>query len=159
MPTFTLKTENYERIDAEIKGYIAAGGHEVVIRKHDDGIKSRQRALANIWYGTIAKEQGISVGAAEAYCKYRFGLRLAEMQDADRGQMFRLMLKAHDYEQKLEIIEDLSDLFPVLRANGGLTSENTGIYLSQIQQHFAEQGVVLTSPKERELLNCREANK
>jgi len=68
------------------------------------------------------------------------------------------MLDGHSYEDKLAIIQKYSEWFPVMRANGGLDADGQAEYLHCIQQFFAQEGIILTTPKD-ELLNCREANK
>ena len=79
MQQIEIKPQNYQLITSAIETAMKAGSFELVIRKHDDSLKAKQRVLANIWYGQIAKQQGTSAGAAEAYCKYRFGLKLASI--------------------------------------------------------------------------------
>ena len=157
MQPIAITIENKQLILDQLNASVEAGGLEMVIRKHDSSLKARQRALVNIWYGDIAKAQGIRTAEAEAYCKYHFGLKLASANDPDRDACFRAMLSNHDYEIKLQIIEDCSDLFPILRSSGGLTSEQTAEYLLAIQQHFANQSIVLISSNDTELLNCRAA--
>lgn len=159
MQPINITADNQTLIFNALNTAVEAGGFEMVIRKHDSSLKARQRALANIWYATIGKAQGIATAEAEAYCKYHFGLKLVSSGDADKEACFRAMLSPHQYEIKLQIIQDCSDLFPILRGDGGLTSQQTGEYLRQMQQHFAEQGIILVSSNEEELLNCREAQK
>jgi hypothetical protein len=158
MQPIRIKPENMQLVNNAIGVALEAGSFEMVIRAHDSSVKARQRMLANIWYKQIGEDQGVSIGAAEAYCKYKFGLKASSFDDPDREAAFRAMLSGHSYEIKLQIIEDLSDLFPILRANGGLNSHDTGLYLTAIQRHFAEQGLILASSNETELLNCKAAN-
>lgn len=158
MQPIAIKPENKQLIDNAIETAMNGGSFELVIRSHDNSLKARQRALTNIWYNEIGNHLNETTGYGEAYCKYHFGLKLASFDNPDRNVAFRAMLAGHEYEIKLQIIEDLSDMFPILRAKGGLTSDSTGHYLTQIQRHFAEQGLILSSPKEKELLNCKAAN-
>lgn len=134
--------------------------YECVIRVHDESLKGRQRALAKIWYKEIGEEVGELVGPIEAFCKWKFGLKLICFQKPVLEAMIRKMLDGRDYDEKLLIIEEYSEWFPVLRDKGGLTSELTGKYLKSIQEFYAdEHDIVLSSPKEKDLLNCKEANK
>ena len=133
--------------------------YQICITAYDKSLHARQRALACIWYGQIETALGEAVGYAEAYCKLHWGLGIRCRHDKDRGEMFNAMLDGHSYEDKLKIIIKLSDMFPVLRAKGGLCVEGQAEYLQCIQRHFAEQGVILTSPRDDDLLYCREANK
>jgi hypothetical protein len=132
--------------------------YQIGITVFDNSLHARQRALANIWYSQIAKEIGESLGYAEAYCKYNFGLRLRTKDDEEKEAIFRLILSGLSYEEKIAIIERQSDVFPILRRNGGLCVEGQAEYLGCIQRHFAEQGVILTSPREDELLHCKAAS-
>ena len=133
--------------------------YQIAITVFDNSLHARQRALACIWYSTIEKELGELSGYAEAYCKLHWGIGIRCRHDKDRGEMFNAMLDGHSYEDKLKIIIKFSDMFPVLRAKGGLDVEGQARYLKCIQIHFAEQGIILTSPRDDELLNCAEANR
>jgi hypothetical protein len=132
--------------------------YQMSITPLDNGLKARQRALAKIWYKTIANEQGMTLGEAEALCKYRWGLAIRCENDPDLEKIVRRMLDGHAYEEKLKIIERYPEWFPILRDKGGMDAEQQGRYLSDIQRGFAEQGVFLSSSNEKELLNCKAAN-
>lgn len=131
----------------------------VTTSKEDNSLKARQRKLAQCWYKEIADHLGESIGYAIAHCKLRWGLRIATLNNAELEQIVRRMLDGYTYEDKLRIIDEYSEWFPILRAKGGLSAEDTGRYLSCIQIGFAKEGLVLTSPNEDNLLNCREANR
>jgi len=132
--------------------------YQVSISIHDNSLRGRQRALANIWYKQIEEALGEPVGYAEALCKYSFGLKLRCDNDPDLSRIVRRMLDGFEYEAKLEIIRVYPEWFPVLRDKGGLNAEDQARYLNCIQVHFANQGVILTSPREKDLLNCAAAN-
>ncbi len=131
---------------------------EVSIIAHDSSLKARQRALCKIWYKDVGEAQGITAGAAEAFCKLMYGFKIRCERDPDLEKIIRKMLDGYDYEQKLAIIEIYPEWFPVLRDKSGMNSEQIGRYLRDIQQGFGQEGVFLSSPNERELLNCRGAN-
>lgn len=136
----------------------AKKSYQCSITLHDSSLKARQRALAKCWYKTIAEEQGITVGAAEAFCKLHYGLRIRIEDDLALEGIIDRMLHGHDYENKLEIIEMYPEWFPVLRDKGGMTSDQQARYLHDIQVGFANQGVILSSPNDKELLKYPEAS-
>lgn len=131
--------------------------YQVVIQQHYDSLKARQRALAHIWYQDIDRAQNNQPGEAEAYCKYHFGFKIICRRDPDLRKIIVRMLDGLEYEAKLTVIRVYSDWFPCLR-EGAMTSEEQAEYLSCIQNHFGQQGIYLTSPKEKDLLNCKQAN-
>jgi len=132
--------------------------YQVSITLFDASLRARQRALANIWYQVIDKSQGYATGYSEAFCKYHYGLKLAVMSDPELDKIIRRMLDGYGYEQKLEIIMNYSEWFPVMREKKGLCAEGQAKYLTDMQRGWAEQGVILVSTNEKDLLNCKQAN-
>lgn len=130
---------------------------ECSIRIFDGSLKARQRALANCWYKDIAEQQGITIGAAEAFCKYHYGLKIRCENDYQLESLVRRMLDGLTYEQKLEVIELHREWFPVLRDKGGMFTDQQARYLHDIQVGFANEGVILSSPNDKELLKYPEA--
>ena len=125
----------------------------------DKTLKGRQRALAQVWYSQIGEHLGESTDHATALCKYLYGLKLITAGKPDLEAMVRRALDGHNYEAKLEVIERYSEWFPLLRANGGLSTEDTGKYLNLMVVNFAKQGLELRSTNEDQLLFCKEANR
>lgn len=155
-----LTAESINRIHDTMKScLIAKKQYEVVIRLHDGSLKARQRALCKIWYKDAAEAQGFSVGYCEAVCKYSFGFAIACEDKPELRDMFYRMIDGRTYPERIEIIETFPELFPILRDDNGMTSEQIGRYLREIQQSFAEQGIILTSPKEQDLLNYPESQR
>jgi len=138
---------------------IAKKEYECVIRLHDGSLKARQRALCKIWLKDIAEAQGIPVEQADAFCKYQFGLKIRCEDDPLLESIIRKMLDGREYEQKLQIIANYSEWFPILRDRNGMTSEQIGRYLREIQQSFAEQGIILSSNRDDEMLLYPEARR
>ena len=93
----------------------------------DNSLKARQRRLAQVWYKAIAEHLGESLGHAVALCKYLYGLRLITSNNPELESMVLKMLDGYTYEEKLEIIENYSEWFPILRSKGGLSAEDTEI--------------------------------
>lgn len=134
--------------------------YAVEIKLHDTSLRARQRALANIWYGHISNFTGEPEDEVEAYCKYRWGLRLMSQDDPDRIMMLsRMLADIHTHEERVELIRAEAIFFPVMRDKGGLSAEKQASYLQSMKRHYAEQGLILSSPREQDLLNCRQAQR
>lgn len=129
--------------------------YQVSITLFDNSLGARMTALTNIWYSTINEEMG-EIDFARAYCKYWFGLKIRCREDKGLREIVRRMLPTNDDEVNIAIIRAYDDWFPVLSK---MTVEEKSEYLNCIQHGFAENGIQLTSPNEKELLNCKEANK
>ncbi len=143
-------------IDTALK---AKKEYQVSISVLDNSLRVRQRALANIWYKQIDEAMGSPAGYSEAVCKLHWGLKIACQENDGLQSIIDRMLHGHNYEQKLEIIQRYPEWFPILRDKGGLDAESQARYLNCIQVNMADQGVILSSPRERDLLNCAQANR
>ena len=133
--------------------------YQVTISLFDDSRKGRQIALVNIWYAQIADEAyGHDVGYVEAMSKLDWGLRIATLEDPEKAEMWKGLLDGKLREDKIKRIKTYPELFPVMRKNGGMSVEYQARYLTCIQTGFAENGIILTSINDKDLLNCREAN-
>lgn len=131
--------------------------YQVSITLFDSSRKAIQRRLARVWYNEIAEHKGLTPGAAEAFCKYHYGFRIRCENDPDLERIIRSMIDGRTYEAKLIIIETYPEFFPILRDKGGMTVEQQGRYLAEIQRGMGAEGIYLSTPKERELLNYPEA--
>ena len=131
--------------------------YQVSITLFDNSLKARQRALARCWYAEIGEQKGLTTAAAEALCKYHWGFRIRCENDPDLAAIIRKMLDGRTYEAKLIIIETYSEWFPVLRNKGGMTVEQQAKYLHEIQRGMGADGVFLSTPSERALLDYPEA--
>ena len=143
------KAEILAAIDTALE---SGKSYAVEIKLHDNSLRARQRALANIWYKQSDEHFGEVAGYTEAYCKYRWGLVMLSQDDPDQIMMIGRMLEGHSFEDKVEIIRTMSVWFPVMRAKGGLDAEGQALYLKSIQQHYAENGLILSSPREDDLM-------
>ena len=130
---------------------------QVVITAYDGSLKARQRALARNWYETIANEIGLSVVEAESFCKLHYGLAIRCEDDPELEDLVNRMLAGRGEEDKLRIIAEKREWFPVLRTEGGMTTKQQSRYLADMQREMAQHGVYLTTPYEKDLLNCRDA--
>jgi len=144
-------SELHDKLDIALA---ASKEYQVSITVFDNSLGARMTALANIWYSTINSEMG-EIDFAKAYSKYWFGLKIRCREDKDLREIVRRMLPTNDDEKNIAIIRAYDDWFPVLSK---MTVDEKSEYLNVMQVHFAERGIILTSPNEVELLNCREAN-
>ena len=154
-----MKTQLNKHTKAQILAGIDAAiesgkPYQVEIKLFDNSLKARQRALANIWYKEADNHYGEDSGYTEAYCKYRWGLVLMSRDDPDQIMMISRMLEGRGWQDKVEIIRTMPEWFPVMRAKGGLNAEDQALYLQSIQRHYAENGLILTTPREKDLMEC-----
>jgi len=153
-----LNKHTKAQILAGIDAAIESGKpYQIEIKPFDNSLKARQRALANIWYKEADNHYGEEPGYTEAYCKYRWGLVLMSRDDPDKIMMISRMLEGRGWQDKVEIIRTMPEWFPVMRAKGGLNAEDQALYLQSIQRHYAENGLILTTPRERDLMECAKA--
>lgn len=149
---------------AEVLGAIdtaleSGKSYAVEIKLFDSSLRARQRALANIWYKYADEHFGNDTGYAEAYCKWAWGINLIGEDDSDVRMMTSRMLEGQEDQVQIEIIRTMSAWFPIMRAKGGLDAERQAIYLNSIQRGMAEYGCILSSPREDDLLKCRQAQR
>ena len=129
---------------------------EMVIRTTDNSLAGKQIALANIWYKTIATEMGENIKAVEASCKIEFGVPILMAEDGAYRKFIEKWLGGKSRQECIEFAQTFD--IPVIRKKV-MSVDQRGAYLSAIQVKYAENGIFLTSPSEKELLNCREAQK
>lgn len=145
--------------DAVDKALKAKREYQVSISVLDTSLRARQRALCCIWYKQIDESMGSTAGYSEAMCKLHWGLKIACQENEGLQSIIDRMLHGHNYDQKLEIIQRYPEWFPILRDKGGLDADGQARYLNCIQVNMADQGIILSSPRERDLLNCSAANR
>jgi|GEM_PF-3777919 len=129
---------------------------EMVIRTTDNSLAGKQIALANIWYKDIAQGMGDTIKEVEATCKIDFGVPILTADDHTYREFIAKFLGGRTRTECIEIALNFD--IPVIR-KAVMSTEQRGAYLSAIQVKYAENGIFLTSPSEKELLNCREAQK
>ena len=148
-----LTSETKNQVIEGINTAIDSGkAYQIEIKPFDSSRKARQRALANIWYKEADNHFGEVAGYSEAYCKYRWGLVLLSQDDPDQIMMISRMLEGRCWQEKVEIIRCMPYWFPVMRAKGGLDAEKQALYLKSIQRHYAEHSLILTTPREKDLV-------
>lgn len=158
MESIRITADTMEGIISRLNMCIGAKKeYQIEIKLYDGSLKARQRALAVCWYKEIADQKHTTRGEAEAFCKYWWGFKIRCANDPDLDKIIRRMLDPYDYEQKLKIIEIYPEFFPILRDKNGLSVEQQGEYLGDIQRGMGAEGIFLISPNEKEMLNYPEA--
>ncbi len=98
-----------------------------------------QNSLSHVWYGEIAKrDKQYNTITARRMCKLHFGVPIMRAGSDEFRQAWDGMVKARfTYEEKLALM----DWWPVtsLMDRAQMTE-----YLTAMQAHFAEKGIVLT---------------
>lgn len=104
---------------------------------------NKQNRLQRLWMNEIAEQRGdMSPEEVRGYCKLTIGVPILRSENEDFCKRYDEVVKPMPYEQKLAIMMEPLDL-PVTRL---MTTRQHAAYLDGIQRHFAEQGIVLTSP-------------
>ena len=102
-----------------------------------------QNAISHTWYEQIARE--LREGTPEdvkCECKLRFGVPILRANDADFREMYDASIRGHlTYEQKLRAMRFL----PVTSL---MTTAQLSQYLVDVQNEYAQLGVMLEFPKE-----------
>ena len=128
---------------------------EMVVRPSDETLAGKQIALANIWYGVVADSMGLSVAEVEARCKIKFGVPLLKSESISYSNFIDKYLGGMNQQERIAFVQQFD--IPVIR-KGYMSVETRGKYLGEMQRYFSEQSIFLTSPNEKEMMNCREAN-
>jgi hypothetical protein len=115
---------------------------EVSIKTAEKDRSSSQNRLAFAWYKHLAAEmQDGTPEDKRAYCKLCIGVPIRREKEE-----FRVVYDEHirplSYEAKIACMKSPID-FPVTR---DMTIKEMTTYLNNIDQHFAEQGVILPRP-------------
>lgn len=121
--------------------------YEVAIQPHN-AEKSRsisQNRLSFRWYGEIAAQTGQTSSEARAYCKLHLGIAIVKNGTSSACHKFReqydSIIRPLAYEQKMALMGPPID-FPVTSL---FSVKQFNEYLGEMQRHFAEQGIVLTT--------------
>ena len=96
-----------------------------------------QNALSHVWYSEIEKAFHLQVGEAKRYCKYHFGVPMLRAEDSEFNDALELLKQGrYTYEQKLKMMD-------VLPVTSRMSKDQMKRYLTAMQVHFAQQGLVL----------------
>ena len=102
-----------------------------------------QNRLQFMWFNEIAQQKGdATAGEVRAYCKLRIGIPILRAQNESFRSRYDAVLKDLPYDKKLALMEEPLNM-PVTSL---MTVKQKKEYLDEIQQHFGEQGIILTIP-------------
>jgi len=105
---------------------------------------TRQNRLQRQWMNDIAAQtQGHDAEYWRGYCKLQFGVAIRKADSEEFSELYDRVIRPLPYEAKLALMCVPIDL-PVTR---DMNSRQMTAYLDKVQQHFAEQGIVLTDPE------------
>jgi len=94
-----------------------------------------QNALINVLYGKIADQtEGEGVVDIRRRCKLHFGVPILRANDEAFRQVYDKVVKPHDYETKLEIM----DYLPV---TSRMKKDQATEYIETVQRDYAGRGV------------------
>lgn len=108
-------------------------------------------ALSHVWYGyadRMLAGQGVEIGDTRQVCKLEIGVPILRAEDASFQDLYDKVVKPHDYETKLQIM----DLLPV---TSRMSRDQMNRYLTAIQIRYAKRyGLVLESKGEFAKYQC-----
>jgi len=100
-----------------------------------------QNALSHVWYGQVDKEAPEVIGTTRRYCKLHFGVPILRAEEPSFQELYDRAIKPFDYETKLEIME-------IMTVTSLMSRDQMYRYMSTMQVHYAEQGIVLKAKGE-----------
>lgn len=106
-----------------------------------------QNKLQRLWMKEAAEQlQDRSAEEVRGECKLMFGVPILRSENEAFRDAYDTHVKGLPYPTKLAMMMEPLD-FPVTRL---MTTRQKKAYLDAVQQHFLEQGVVLTDPERQE---------
>ena len=114
-----------------------------------DITKGKRRTVAQnrtqrLWLNEIAEQLGDRTAEeVRGYCKLTIGVPILRAENERFREAYDRHIKGRSYEDKLAIMMEPLDL-PVTRL---MTTSQKARYLNGIVRHFAEQGILLTVPR------------
>ena len=108
------------------------------------GRSIEQNAVMHGWFGQVARElRQDDARGVKRYCKLHFGVPILRAEDEDFRAAYDRVIKPLPYADKLVAM----DILPVTSA---MTTIQLDTCMTDIQEHYAKQGVVLVYPKDAE---------
>jgi len=102
-----------------------------------------QNRLQRLWMNEIAEQLGdMTPEETRGYCKLTIGVPILRAENEAFRLRYDEVVRPLSYEQKLAIMMEPLDM-PITRF---MTTAQKTKYLDGVSRHFAERGVVLTSP-------------
>lgn len=109
-----------------------------------------QNRLIHLWMGEIAEQLPGSFDSVEhvrGHCKLVFGIPILRNADEHFREVYDRQIKPLPYEQKIAcMMEPIA--FPV---TSRMNTKQLTSYLDEIHREFAQQGVELTIPKDKDI--------
>jgi len=139
-----LALKPFNSTSAEIVSKLRAGQViEVEISEKKRSLS--KNALSHVWYSQLDKEAFTdhSAGYARLYCKLNFGIAIMREDEGFSERYASLIRKRFDYEEKIQLM----DWIPITSL---MTEDQMGRYLNTMQRTFAENGCILSTPKDSE---------
>lgn len=112
--------------------------------KEGKGRSIKQNAVMHGWFGQVARKlREDNARGVKRFCKLHFGVPILRAEDDDFRAAYDRVIKPLPYADKLVAM----DILPVTSV---MTTIQLDACMTDIQDHYAKQGVVLVYPKERE---------
>lgn len=103
----------------------------------------QQNRLNRLWMNEISEQMdGWTPEYTRGYCKLTIGVPILRAENEEFCERYDQIVKPMPYETKMDLMCEPLD-FPVTRL---MTVSQQAKYLDQVNQHFAEKGLVLTDP-------------
>lgn len=124
----------------EIRSRVAERGAQFVrVGTYTDPRSLPQNALSHVWYGEIGRQDGeYSTVRARRFCKLHFGVPIKRATD----EQFRLFWDTH-IKQRLTT-EEKEEAMDFVAVTSTMNKAQMTEYLTEVQAHFAQRGVILT---------------
>ena len=106
------------------------------------GRSIEQNAVMHGWFGQVARElRQDDARGVKRYCKLHFGVPILRAEDEDFRAAYDRVIKPLPYADK----QVAMDILPVTSI---MTTIQLDTCMTDIQDHYAKQGVMLVYPKE-----------
>lgn len=103
-----------------------------------------QNRLSHQWYKDAAGQQeGIRASDVRAYCKLTIGVPILREENDAYREAYDRRVRPLSYEEKIALMGEPFDL-AVTRV---MNTKQLNRYLDTMQRHYAEQGIILTTPE------------
>lgn len=108
---------------------------QMFIKPYRKDRSKAQNALSHVWYAQLAVQlREFTAEGYKGFCKLHFGVPILRTE-AEFCELYDRVFKPMDYPTKIEIMSKpgLFDVTSLMKV------EQMGLYLEQIQQHFADR--------------------
>ena len=116
-------------------------GEEVRVKIATGGRSLSSNALSHQWYKDASMQMDESPEEVRAYCKLHFGVPLMLAESEKFRESYNAIRYALTYESKLKAMD-------ILDVTSLMSKDQMCKYLNDMQRSYAEQGVILETPKD-----------